>query len=164
MKNLIRFKKQRELGTIITDTFTFLRDNWKPLFGLIFKIAGPALLFLVLAYVYYMQPFSAILSMMDNLDAAEVMPTSLLLYMFLLVLAGVVYYALLNGVVLHYIQSYINNNGAVKTTEVTDGIRNDFWKLIGTGIVIGILTTVGMILCVIPGIYIGVALSPLYAI
>ena len=44
---LIQFKKQRDLGAILGDTFSFLRNEWKQLFTLIFKIAGPALILVV---------------------------------------------------------------------------------------------------------------------
>ena len=37
----IEFKKQRELGDILTDTFAFLRSEFKPFFTTFFKIVGP---------------------------------------------------------------------------------------------------------------------------
>ena len=65
--NYINFKRQRELGEVISDTFKFLRENYRLLFKMIFKIAGPAFVVLVLAmgYYYYIggsQPF------LNNLD------------------------------------------------------------------------------------------------
>ena len=164
MKETIKFKQQRELGTIITDTFKFIRNEWKPLLGLIFKITGPALLVLIVAYVYYVQSFSSGFLQMDDLDSAQTVPPIAMLAMLLLLLAAVVYYSLLNGVVLHYIKSYINNQGVANPEEVTEGVRNDFWKLTGTSLAIGILTAAGTMLCVIPGIYVGVVLSTIYAV
>ena len=46
--NYINFRRHRELGEVITDTFKFIRENYKLLFKLIFKIAGPAFAILIL--------------------------------------------------------------------------------------------------------------------
>lgn len=165
MNETIHFKKQRELGTIITDTFKFLRTHGKPLFGLILKITGPALLIMILAYAYYVQYLSASLVWTDDAqNPLEALPPLAYVSMGLLLMAAVVYYSLLNGVVMHYIKAYIHNKDKVDLEAVSDGVRNDFWKLIGTSIVIGTLTGVGMMLCVVPGIYIGVVLAPIYAV
>ena len=53
MKEKIEFKKERELGTILSDTFKFLRLEGKNLFGYILRIAGPALFILVISFVVY---------------------------------------------------------------------------------------------------------------
>ncbi|WAC03224.1 hypothetical protein N7U66_06525 [Lacinutrix neustonica] len=53
MKTYIDFKKQRELGEIFTDTFAFIRNEYKPLFKSIIAIAGPYLLLFLFALVFY---------------------------------------------------------------------------------------------------------------
>ena len=164
MNETIHFKKQRELGTILTDIFKFIRLNWKPLFGLIIKIAGPALLVLIAAYVYYMQSIFGSLGILQSFEAFESFGATTLLSIFLLLLSGIVYYSLLNGVVLHYVKSYIENNGMVSTEAVTAGVREDFWKLIGTSFLVGIIAGFGMLFCVIPGIYLWVVLSTAYSV
>lgn len=164
MNDTIQFKKQRELGTILTDIFKFIRLNWKPLFALIIKIAGPALLVLIAAYIYYMQSIFGNLGIFQSFGAFESLGTTTLLSIFFLLLSAIVYYSLLNGVVLHYIKSYIKNNGSVSNEEVTAGVKDDFWKLIGTSFLVGIIAGFGMLFCVIPGIYLGVVLSTAYAV
>ncbi|CAM3378478.1 hypothetical protein [Aequorivita lipolytica] len=164
MNESVNFKKQRELGTILTDIFKFIRLNWKPLFGMIFKIAGPALLIMLGAYVFYMQSIVGGLGMLDSVGSFSNFSTNMVLAFIVLLLAGVVYYALLNGVVLHYIKSHINNNGTVVKEEVFAGVKNDFWKLIGTSFLVGLIVAVGSMFCVIPGIYLGVVLSVAYAV
>ncbi len=164
MNETIHFKKQRELGTILTDIFKFIRLNWKPLFTLIIKIAGPALLVLIGAYIYYMQTIFGNLGILQGFEAFDNLGTTTILSLFFLLVSAIVYYSLLNGVVLHYIKSYIKNNGAVSNEEVTAGVRDDFWKLLGTSFLVGIITGFGMLFCVIPGIYLGVILSTSYSI
>ncbi len=164
MNEVIKFKKQRELGSILTDIFKFIRLNWKLLFGMILKIAGPALLIMLGSFVFYMQSFVGGLGMLEAVGAWENFTTNMFLSFLVLLLSGVVYYALLNGVVLHFIKSYVKNGGVVSKEEVATGVKNDFWKLIGTSFLVGIIVFVGAMFCVIPGIYLAVVLSTAYAV
>lgn len=164
MNEIIRFKQQRELGTILTDIFKFIRLNWKSLFGLVLKIAGPALLVLIVAYIYYMQSIFGDRGLLQSMDTFGSFGATTLVSILFLLLAAMVYYSLLNGVILHYIKSYINNNGTVSPEEVTAGVRADFWRLLGTSALAGLITVVGIMLCIVPGIYFGVVLSTAFAI
>jgi len=167
MQDIIQFKKQRELGTILGDTFKFIRLQWKPLFGLIFRIAGPALILLVLAYVFYMQTVFGTLSTLDsnpNLFGTSEFGVSIVLAIILIILAGIAYYALMYGTVMYSIQSYINNNGQINKKEVISGVKRDFWKLIGVSILTGLIVGVGVVVCVAPGIYLGVVLATTYGV
>ncbi|WP_347372735.1 hypothetical protein [Aequorivita sp. Q41] len=164
MNETINFKKQRELGSILTDIFKFIRLNWKPLFGMIFKVAGPALLIMICAYVYYMQSIMGGLGLMESLGSVSIFTANVTIAIFILFISGIIFYALLNGVVLHFIKSYIANYGVVVKEEVSTGVKNDFWKLIGTSLLVGIIVAVGTLFCVIPGIYFGVVLSTAYTI
>lgn len=164
MNETIHFKQQRELGTILTDIFKFIRPNWKSLFGLILKIAGPALLILVAAYIYYMQAIFGSTGILQNLDTLDSFSGGSILAVFFLFLAAIIYYSLLNGVVLHFIKSYIENKGTVSNEAVTDGVRDDFWKLLAASLLVAVITGFGMMFCVIPGIYVGVVLSLAYAV
>lgn len=164
MNETINFKKQREIGSILTDIFKFIRLNWKLLFGLILKIAGPALLIMLAAYVFYMKSIFGGLDIFQSLGSLDFFSLNVVLSLLVLMVSGIVYYALLNGVVLHYIKSYVANNGVVVKEEVTEGVKNDFWKLMGTGFLVGIMVFVGAMFCFIPGIYFGVVLSTAYAV
>ncbi len=162
----IQFKKQRELGSILSDAFTFIRQNWKPLFGLIFKIAGPALLIMLAAYIYYMMTtlnglediFSGMGSNFENFT------TNTFISIFIMLFAAVIFYSLLNGTILHYIKSYIKNNGVVKNDEVNSGVKKNFWSLVGLSFMISIMIAFGFILCIVPGIYLGVVLATTFSI
>lgn len=164
MNESVNFKQQRELGTILSDIFKFIRLNWKPLFEMIFKIAGPALLIMLGAYVFYMKSIAGSFGILESVGSLSGFSTNSVLALIVLMLAGVVYYALLNGVVLHYIKSYIKNNGVVIKEEVSEGVKNDFWKLIGTSFLVGLIVGIGSVFCFIPGIYMGVVLSVSYAV
>jgi len=165
MKNdYVNFKKQRELGSILTDTFKFVRLEGKTLLGLILKIAGPALLIVLLAYIYYMQVTMGSFDLLAVGASTEVFGLDIVLAFFLMLISGVAFYALMYGTVLQYIKSYIKNDGNAIKEEVTAGVRQSFWSLLGISFLVGLISGIGFILCVIPGIYFGTILATTYAI
>lgn len=164
MKELIQFKKQRDLGEILGDTFKFIRLNWKLLFGLILKITGPALLVLLGTYILYARSLFGTMDFVDGLATWNSMGSSAVFSIVLMIVAALVYYALLNGVIMHFIKSYINNNGVVDEEAVKLGVKEDFWNLMGISFWVGLIVGFGLALCFLPGIYLGVVLSTAYAV
>jgi len=162
--NYVNFKKQRELGSILTDTFKFVRLEGKTLFGLILKIASPALLIVLLAYIYYMQVTMGSFDILAAGTSGEAFGLNIVLAFFVMIISGLAFYALMYGTVLHYIKSYIKNDGIVIKEEVIAGVKSSFWSLIGLSFLVGLITGVGMIFCFIPGIYFGTVLATTYAI
>ncbi len=165
MREIIQFKKQRELGDILSDTFKFIRLQGKDLFTLILKITGPALIVLLLSYVYYMY---ATLGIFDNIfiQAANFtgFATNIIIAMVIMIFAMIVFYTLLHCTILCYIQSYIQNDGNVSKEEVTDDVKTFFWSILGGGVLVNIMVIVGFLFCGIPGIYLGVVLASTYSI
>lgn len=153
----IRFPKQRDLGEIITDTFKFLRQNYRLLFRLIVRIAGPAFLIMALLLGYYsfrmgeglLNPFNQDFGNYNN---------SFFLTIFLLMISFVVFYALLYNVVFFSIKSYITHQGTIDEDEVTLSAKRNFSRMFGILIVSGILLFLGFLL-IFPGIYLWVPLS-----
>ena len=153
--NYINFKRQRELGEVISDTFKFLRENYMLLFKMIFKIAGPAFVVLVLAmgYYYYIggsQPF--VNNFDDNIGG-------FILALVVMLLSFTAFFVLLQGTVLHFIKSYVENHGEVNALQVKQGVKMDVGRILGVTIMTGALIFIGFLLCVIPGIYLWVPLS-----
>jgi len=163
MKNIINFKKQRELGDILTDTFAFIRSEWKTLFGMIFKLAGPALVIVLIAYIYYMQTTLGSMGTAGFLGSSG-FTFSFVVALLVLFIAGVVYNSLLYGTVIGYIKSYIKNDGEINKEEISSEVKKNFSGLLGMSILVGLMVGFGLVLCVIPGIYLGVALSTVYCI
>lgn len=158
-QDYINFKRERDLGEIISDTFKFLRENYRFLFKMIFKVAGPVFLVLVLALSYYSyiggenlgNPF-----MIDDLGENQDL---FFLSFFILMGTLMAFYIFLYGVVLHFIRSYIENKGQVIEEEVYAGMRNDFGGLLGLLLLVAIMTFFGLLMCVLPGIYLWAPLS-----
>ena len=150
----IQFKKQREIGDIITDTFKFIRENYKILLSYILKTTGPFFLILVLAVGYY--TYSVAGSPFENFSGDI---GKFIIAFLVLVVALLLFYSALYGTILHYIKIYINNDGKVSEAQVKAGVKNDFFKLLLLSFLSGILVIAGFIMLVIPGIFLLVPLS-----
>ncbi|MHA6280717.1 hypothetical protein ACXYMT_11100 [Salinimicrobium sp. CAU 1759] len=159
MSQPIEFRRQRELGDIITDTFKFLRQNFKPIFKDIFKITGPVFVILIFAIGFYSYLGMDFMSNPFLDDTSEVNIEMFFIAVFILFSSLVAFYVLLYNTVLHYIKSYIENSGVVDHTEVFRGVKNDFGKMLGLMLLVGIITVFGFMLCVLPGVYVWVPLS-----
>lgn len=154
--NYINFRRQRELGEIISDTFKFIRENYKLLFRLIFKIAGPVFVVLVLAmgYYYYVVGYQPLMS-----NIFDFRPGEMILALILMLVSFLGFFALLQGTIFHYIKSYVENNGDVNPLQVRTGVKSDFGKILGVTLMTGVLIFIGLMLCILPGIYLWVPLS-----
>ena len=164
--NFVTFRKERDLGAIITDTFKFIRLEWKPFFSYILKIAIVPILLAVASVLYISFASTKIFSGIDvenlgtfndgNLygDSVEIIVAVFLMLIFYLVA-----YVMINIGSLYYIKSYIENNGQVNFEEIKQKVGEKFWAFVGLGILIGLIVFVSMLLCFFPAIYTGIVLS-----
>lgn len=152
--NYIQFKKQRELGEIISDTFKFLRENYKPLFKMIIKLVSLPFALLVLATAYY--SYSLPTSFFQAVDFSS---GNFIIAFAVLILAYVVFYASFYAAVFHFIKSYISHQGIAAEEEVSAGFKKHFGSLLGLYTVTAILIVVGLLLLIIPGVYLSIPLS-----
>ncbi|QED37304.1 hypothetical protein FK178_06060 [Antarcticibacterium arcticum] len=150
----IEFKKQRELGDIINITFKFIRENYKPLFQLIYKIVGPFFILLILAVAYYTYSVAG-----NPIEALTSGGSNFVISILLMLAAMLLFYAALYGTILHYIKNYISNYGQMNETDVKNGVQKDFFNLILLSVISAILIIAGMMLLILPGIYLMVPLA-----
>lgn len=162
----IEFKKQRELGEILSDSFGFIRNEFKTFFRTILKIVGPYILAMLISMGFYMYTIGDIfsLSTFGSTPSSAYSPIIMVLAVAALMFSSIAAYVLAQGTVLHYIKSYINNKGITNYDEIHKGVYGSFWSLIGLGILVGLSVMIGIFLCVIPGIYLAVPLSISFAI
>ncbi|MDT7829997.1 hypothetical protein RQM65_15120 [Pricia sp. S334] len=158
MKSYIEFKKKRDLGEILSDTFAFIRNEFKPFFRTYFKIVGPYLVVMLICYGLYMYRFGNLISF--NLERSEQSLDGLvLIFVGLAFLTSIITaYVLSQATTLFYIKSYANNNGNIDFEEIKKGVYETFWQFIGLGILVGICVGTGLMFCLIPGIYLYVPL------
>ena len=164
MKKYIEFKKQRELGDILSDTFAFLRSEFKPFFNTFLKIVGPYLLVMLICYGLYMYKIGDFFQFTVTIgdSPSEVLITAVIAL--LLAASFVATYSLSTGTVLFYIKSYNETKGTPIFEDVKRNAYGAFWQFVGLAILVGLCVGVGLMLCLIPGIYLYVALSVSFSI
>src|SRR6056297_1821975 len=155
--NYIEFKKQRELGEILSDTFAFFRT--------FFKIVGPFLAVMVVSLVLYLYFAGNTFNLMlldTNMDVTNL--TTIALVGLVYILSIVAVYTMSQSTVLHYIKSYSNGKGSTDFETIRKEVYDSFWSFIGLGIMVGLSVFFGLMICIIPGIYLYVPLSLAFCI
>ncbi len=152
-KEYIQFKKERDLGAIITDAFKFIRLEGKQFFLTILKTAAIPILIAVAAMIYYMMSMSSLMS--EDASGAIGMFAAILIMM----VAYLVAFVFINLAGMHYIKSYIDNNGAVDQEEISRNTKERFWSFMGFGFLSGIILFISVMLCVFPMFYTWTVLS-----
>lgn len=160
----IEFKKKREIGDIITDTFKFLRHNFKTIFKLLAKTAGiPFVLFIVVQFYYTRISFSSTLLDFNNplgpFNTPEVLFTALLMYVCLFL-----YFAFLFAGIMAIVKSYIKNKGVINEQEVIQNIRDKTMSTITLGILKFLILLISFMLCFFPGVYVMVPMAMVFSI
>ena len=158
------FRKEREFGEIISDTFSFFSQNHKALSQIFLKYIGPFVLLSIVATTFYQYKTGDLIGDVTvwstNPDVATRAIGENILVLLLFAVVSVVTYMVLYGTVLHSIKSYIKNEGEISETEVYQGIKDDFWKILGYTILSGLVAGIGFVLCILPGVYLYVVLTP----
>lgn len=160
----IIFKKERDVGTIITDTFKFLRSQWKEYFLSVLKIVGPILLITLVVLIGYLFSISDIFTNIENNNDPTAFLSSLLPWIGIMFLVYIVLYTLLSMTSLYFIKSYIETKGNPVYQDIKTQVWQNFWKFLGLGFLVGISVFGGAIFCYLPGIYLWVVLSLAFAI
>ena len=166
--NYINFKKERDLGSIITDTFKFIKEEYKTLFRLYIKHVGWLLLLVIAASTYYQyQSLKISTSVLTETGPAAFLTEMIAdtgIAILLLSVASIAYSALSLVVITSIIKSYVQNNGEINEDEVNQFVKQFFGRTLGSLVVVGLLVFIGFLLCVLPGIYLIVPLSLIFPI
>lgn len=162
--NYIEFKRKRELGDIITDSFKFLRQNAKMIFRILAKTAGIPLTLFIVAQAYYTSvSFASVFSQSSNpfgvFETTSILVSAICMYAFLLV-----YFSFLFTGVSAIIHSYITHKGVIKETEVINHIRTKIGATLLAGTAKFFILALAFVVCFIPVIYFSVPLYLLFAI
>ncbi|MBU2946927.1 hypothetical protein [Zobellia uliginosa] len=158
MKEHIQFKKQREMSQILSDTFGFLRNEFKTFFGVFFRIIAPFLAVMLISYGFYMFQIGDVMSLTMGGSTSLINGFAVFMVALVFILATVTTYVMAQATTLFYIKSYIKNNGVIDFTEIKENVYDSFWKFIGLGFLVAICVGVGFLFCFLPGIYLYVPL------
>ena len=149
----IQFRKKREINDIFTDSFEFIRQEFKPILKLVGIYVFPFLLLYGLVLVYLQKnvisqfDFSNPDSLLENIGP-------IYLNMFLFSLFGLFVQSLLIATYYSYIEVYIKKGkGNYTLSEITPHLFANGLLAIGASFVLFVLVMIGVVLCIIPGIY-----------
>lgn len=171
MKTYIEFKKQRELGEIFSDTFAFIRNEYKPLFKTIISIAGPYLLFFLFALVFYIYTIGGQFKFdftNPESNAGLFSGANALMFVlayFVYITAAILAYIFTVSTVLHYMKTYEENKSVVNLQEIRDHVNRSFWGFLGLTILKVLTLIVACVICCIPVLYFMVPMAvvmPIY--
>jgi len=165
MEPNIELAKPRDFGELISDTFTFIKQNLKPLLKFFFIFCG----FFVVAtaastILLAVRAMNLVQSVDPNdFDSQTVFGRFLpLLWVYLLLAVFVILQAVtFNVMVLSFMTIYKQKRNVPPTTEEMWGyIKFYFLRILGSSILLYILLIFGLLFCFIPGIY----LAPIFAL
>ena len=159
---MINFRKERNFEQLITATFQFIRQEYKPFLRLIIRITSPFLALMLIGLVGYLNSLSTLSSNLINVDTSN--PVQLIVSITLIVLFGGSAYLLAHATTLYYIESYVANNGLVDPKEIQQKTFQNFFSFLVLGIVSIFIILFGFIFCIIPGIYLTIPLSLVFSI
>jgi hypothetical protein len=160
MKQPIELRRVRDFGQIINDSFTFLKENFKPLFKYLLIICGFFILISTVSTVFTYMNMTTMMNLNVNAYDAARKPFEYIISALISALILVVTQAFIHLVTLSYISVYLQKNNTTPTlAEVWGYFKYYFFRVLGSSIIIFFLFVIGFILCFIPGIYLTPILS-----
>lgn len=158
MKPTIELAQPRDFSQIINDTFTFVKQNFKPLLKCFFVFCGffllASALFACLQQVQTIDTFNQLngfgTERATTFSAYKFFSINFWLTMLFLLLT----YFVMQLTILCYIMVYKEKgNVPPEVNEVWGYIKYYFMRTLGAWIVSAILTMIGFVFCVVPGLW-----------
>ncbi len=164
----INFRRERDFGEVFNVTFQFIKQEYQGLGRSFLYFVLPVLLIAAVLNVFVgleQQKFAQDIAQMDPTAGGNPFAalSSTFIYTIFTILLYLISFAVLKCMVYSYIKLYIEKGpGAFSTDDVWTGIKKIFLPVVGTSLLVGLMVGVGFMLCLIPGIYVGVSLSLIY--
>lgn len=153
--NFIKLNKVREFGDVFNDTFAFIGQEAKPLLRTLLVFALPLLLLSSLAMAYMQSQQLNNIYGTPNFDIWGYIGKMATIFVFIILAQNMLMVTVYSYVKLYHTKGPRNFDNNDVFSEV---IRN-FFPCLGTALILAIITGVGFIMCIIPGIYMGISLS-----
>lgn len=155
-QSYLELRERRELGTILSDSFTFIRINRSLLWDVLLNTSGIFFLLAIVVAGFYQYATTSSWMTSD--------PLSFFLVLFLLMLTSILFYASLSAAIYAFMKNYIDNKGDVQKEVVIQEARSNMGDLIILSIITAIIMFFGFIFLVIPGIYLSVPMAMVYPV
>jgi len=149
----IQFRKKRELGGILSDSFEFIKQEYKPVSKLIITYVLPFLILYGIVQVFIQMK---VIGNIDLSDPEAMMANLGPVYknIFLFSLFGIFVQSLLIGTYYSYIEIYIKKGkGNFDLSDIKPQLFSNSLIALGAGFVVFIITMIGIVMCIVPGIY-----------
>jgi len=159
----IQLRKLRDFGENFNDTFLFLRQNLKPLLKSFFAISSISMVGLAIFYgINQSRSFSMIGSIFKGRSTTANPYSNILTIEYLMLLIFLLLTFITMEVVLGaYIKYYLENDGRKPgIEEIWTIFKKYFFKIFFYSIPIALITMVGFIFCLAPGVYLWVLFTP----
>ncbi|HMI03165.1 MAG TPA: hypothetical protein VK541_11820 [Pedobacter sp.] len=162
MQDKLEFKKTREFGDIIGDTFLFIRQNFKPFLKVYLYLCGFFILAGLLSGIVHLLTVKTDFSGVNSARPLENLFS--MSYLMVIVFTFATYTAI-SVSTLSYISLYIEKgNVAPAVEEVWSYFKYFFLRVFGSSILISLMMMICFICCFIPGIYVFPAFSLFYSV
>ncbi len=161
----IEFKQERDVGTMISDAFKFLKEEGKPFFTTIIKISLVPIILAIASTFYFflnMSDFFSVVFLLDNTESYQGQSINFGMFFIslgVLLIFYLIAYVMINASAMYYIKSYTDNQGKIDYDYIKNMTMHKFWSFIALYIVSGIIIFTGTLFCFFPGIYLGIVLS-----
>ena len=165
-KPFIEFRKQRDFSAILSDTFGFIRNEFKPLMKTIFNIAGPAIVIFMLSLGAYNYVSGDIFNLSTfgepSFNSGNIVVTLVTVLCYFV--SAIAAYILTVASVLFYIKSYVDNKGITDQNEIKENVYKSFWSFFGLSFLKGVTIVIATMLCVFPVLYAMVPMAIVFSI
>ncbi|MGM9476782.1 hypothetical protein ACS5PU_10135 [Pedobacter sp. GSP4] len=156
MLGRLEFKKIRDFGQVINDTFTFMRQNFKPLITTYFMFCGLFVLASMLTMLLQQYKMVNIINTIGNGRNTNGIGFGAMygVTYFLSILFSLASYASMSVAILSYIAIYIQKGNQTPTMdEVWGYFKYYFFRIFGSSILLIILLVVAFMFCLVPGFW-----------
>lgn len=165
-RSYIEFRKQRDFSSILSDTFGFIRNEFKPFIKAIFNIAGPAIIIFMLSLAAYNYVVGDLFNF-TNVNEPNVNTTSVILTIVAVItyfVSAIAAYILTASTTLFYIKSYVDYKGNINETEIKSNVYKSFWSFFGLSFLKGVTLVIATMLCVLPVFYAMIPMAIVFSI
>jgi hypothetical protein len=159
----IEFRKIRDFGENLNDSFVFIKQNYKEILASFFAICGMFLLCRsIFNGIYQSRYFGIFDQLRKGINSPErTLARIFPMEYFLTLLFTWLSYSAMNTVLGSYIKFYVENGGLKPTIEqIWELFKKYFLKILLYSVPVFLLTVVGFVFCLAPGVYLGVVLMP----
>lgn len=149
----IQFRKKRETGEIISDTFEFLKQEYKSIFSLVGTYVLPFFIMYAVVEVYLQKN---VISRLDLTDTESLLANVGPVYLnfFIFSLFGLFVQSMFIATYYSYLEVYIKKGkGNFTLADVKPLLFSNGLLALGAGLTYYLLFLLGLMLCIVPGIY-----------